>query len=127
VFPRSPQILISIGFVNQSHIWKYGNNWGFLNRTQNGINLDHDQELHQLGVCNDPKSLYPHKSIPNSTKATRTQRFFTNPHERRGKNTRTKTLIILARMKKLSKSRMIKLRTAMVHQGSPPKNMTYNQ
>jgi hypothetical protein len=41
--------------------------WGFLDGTQNVINLDHDQELHRLGVRSDPKSLSPHKSIPNST------------------------------------------------------------
>jgi hypothetical protein len=47
----------------------------------------------------DPKSLSPHKSIPDSTQTIRTQRFFTNPQEKRGKNTKAKRLKITTRMK----------------------------
>jgi hypothetical protein len=39
----------------------------FLNQTQNGINSDHDQELHRLAIRSDPKNLSPHKSILNKT------------------------------------------------------------
>jgi hypothetical protein len=47
---------------------------GFLIRTQNGINSDHEHELHRLSVRCDPKSLSPYKSIPNGTKRIRTQK-----------------------------------------------------
>jgi hypothetical protein len=60
--------------------------WGFdgvfSKRTQMRINSDHDQELHHEGICSDPKSLSPPKSIPNSTHVTRTQRFSTKPQEK---------------------------------------------
>jgi hypothetical protein len=36
VFPRSPQILNSIGFVNQSQIWKYDQNWVFSTKHKMG-------------------------------------------------------------------------------------------
>jgi hypothetical protein len=55
----------------------------FSKRTQREITTVHDQELHREGVCNDPKSLSPHKSIPNSTHIKRTQRLSTKPQEKR--------------------------------------------
>jgi hypothetical protein len=50
-------------------------------------------------IQRDPKSLSLHKSIPNNTQTIRTRRFFTNPQERRWKNTRAKRLKISARIK----------------------------
>jgi hypothetical protein len=57
--------------------------WGFLKRTQMEINSNHDQELHQQGVCGDPRSVSPHQSIPNNTHNTRTWWFFHKSKERR--------------------------------------------
>jgi hypothetical protein len=74
-------------FVNLNEIYKLVTDlkiqselWfclGFLNRIQNGINSDHDQELYWLGVHSDTKSLSPHESIPNNNYTTRTQRYST--------------------------------------------------
>jgi hypothetical protein len=55
--------------------------WGFLKPTQNMINSDYGQKLHHLGICNDLKSLYSHKSVPNNTRTTRTRGFFTYSQE----------------------------------------------
>jgi hypothetical protein len=63
----------------------------FSKQTQRELNSDHDQELHREGVCNDPKSLYLHKSIPNNIHIKRTQRFSTKPQDKgkgETKNTR---------------------------------------
>jgi hypothetical protein len=95
--------------------------WGFLNRTQNDINSDHDQELHRLDVRSDPNSLYPHKSILNNTQTIRTRRFFINPQESRRKNTIAKRLKISLRMKAKieSQPKSIKVFSTKVKQRHP--------
>jgi hypothetical protein len=64
----------------------------FSKRTQREITTVHDQELHREGVCSDPKSLSPHKSIPNSTHIKRTQRFSTKLQEKRKGETQNNIL-----------------------------------
>jgi hypothetical protein len=57
--------------------------WGFLERTQNEINTDHNQKLHQLDRCNDPKSVFLPTTIPSSNLKSKTQCFFHNLREQR--------------------------------------------
>jgi hypothetical protein len=47
--------------------------WDFLKRTQIEIYSDHDQELHQHGICSDSKSISHHQEIPNSKHNSRTR------------------------------------------------------
>jgi hypothetical protein len=66
------------------------------------INSDHDQELHCEGVRIGPKSLYPPKSIPNSTHVTRTRGFSTNPQEKdmeETKNTKLQNFSMSAKLR----------------------------
>jgi hypothetical protein len=78
------------------HIQNSQEGWGFvggfLKRTQNEINSDHEQKLYQLGVCSDPKSISHYPTIPNNNHNSRNQWFFHNTKvKRKGLKSRTKS------------------------------------
>jgi hypothetical protein len=73
--------------------------WGFLKRTQNEINSDHDKKLHQQGVCSDS---HPTRILePNHN--SRTRGFFHKCEGRRNRRTREQNRLKTSVETKLSK------------------------
>jgi hypothetical protein len=64
--------------------------WGFLKRSQKEINSDHDQKLHQQGICSDPKSVPHHPTIPNKHPQHKDSMVLPQI-QREGEETRTET------------------------------------
>jgi hypothetical protein len=64
--------------------------WGFLGRTQNETERNHDHKQHHLGVRSDPKIKSHPPTNPNITEAIRTRWFSKIIKNKEMKNSRTK-------------------------------------
>jgi hypothetical protein len=101
MFPRSPQVLSPIVLANQPQIWKYKQNWGFVEVSWTNSKRDqlrHNHKLHQQGIRSDPRSI---SHPPTNPKPNPLKRFKGIPQKhKRGekKNKRPKQLHISARI-----------------------------
>jgi hypothetical protein len=103
MFPRSPQILRSIGLVNQAQIVKIRTKWGFVGvftkRTQRELNSDHDQNC-ITGVYALIQRVYLHTNQSPTAPISKELKGSPQNHKKRKREKqKTQDFRILARMK----------------------------
>jgi hypothetical protein len=83
---------MSIVGVSTQATWTTKRRFKTLRRNQNEIVEDHNHKHYHLGVRSDPRSNSHPPTTSNNTIATRTQRFSTNPQEKRKEELKNKRL-----------------------------------
>jgi hypothetical protein len=66
--------------------------WGFLGRTQNEIEGDHNHKQHHLGISIDPMSKSHPQTNSNNTEAIKNSMVLQNPQEQRYDELKNKRL-----------------------------------